>query len=529
MNEFYYENQGTNTFLVYELTDADRIDELSLGMLSNNRIPGLAQTVFTQLDERRFIKFNVSSKIPISQFFYGKVSRKGLLGVFEGISQALASAEDYMLESKDILLDHDYIFADVSSGKTELICLPVTVKEKPDVNLKEFLRDIMFTTQFDPTENCDYVAKIINYLNSASVIIPETFNRFITKLKAESKAVPKTDITADSRYMRPAPAVNNYLKSAPDTAVQPTPGMNGAAAKPVPNINVQPAAPVQPQPEKPAAGQVKQFGNMAVPNMPEKKAESVPADDGDEISLMYLLQHYNKDNAAAYKAQKERKKQADGSKKSGNAGNKTPAPAPESGQNTKKKKNKKGDKNATLNTNPGFAVPGQKTPPEPPQQVQPDPYDGNGIPAMNPPAGPDITPPQQVIPTVVYTPPAYSTDWDTGAFEETTVLIEDESGTSGSLAHLIRVSTREKISLDKPVFKIGIEKSYVDYCVKGNGAVSRSHANIINRDGRYYVVDTNSTNHTYINGQMISSLNETELHHGDKLRLANEDFVFNLY
>lgn len=527
MDIFRYENQGTNTFLVYELTDADRIDELSLGMLSNNRIPGLAQTVFTQLDERRFIKFNVSSKIPISQFFYGKVSRKGLLGVFEGISQALASAEDYMLESRDILLDHDYIFADVSSGKTELICLPVTVEDKPDVNLKEFLRDIMFTTQFDPTENCDYVAKIINYLNSASVIIPETFNRFITELKAESKAVPKTDIAADSRYMRPAPAVNNYLKSAPDTAVQPTPGMNGAAAKPVPNINVKPTPAAELQPERQVSAPADKFGGMAVPNMPEKKVQSVPEDTGDEISLMYLLQHYNKDNAAAYKAQKERKKQAGEAKKSGNAGTGAPLPAPEPKENAKKKKNKKGSKNATLDTNPGFAVPGQKVPSAPP--AQPDPCGGNNMAGVNPAAVPDRTLPEQITPTVVYTPPVYSPDWDTSAFAETTVLVENESGTSGSLAHLIRVSTREKILIDKPVFRIGIEKSYVDYYVSGNGAVSRSHANIISRDGRYFVVDTNSTNHTYINGQMISSLNETELHHGDKLRLANEDFVFNLY
>ena len=79
------------------------------------------------------------------------------------------------------------------------------------------------------------------------------------------------------------------------------------------------------------------------------------------------------------------------------------------------------------------------------------------------------------------------------------------------------------------MFRIGKEKSYVDYFVSDNTAVSRSHCNIISRDGQYFVVDTNSTNHTYVNGGMIQSNVETPLSHGTKIRLANEEFEFKLY
>lgn len=47
--------------------------------------------------------------------------------------------------------------------------------------------------------------------------------------------------------------------------------------------------------------------------------------------------------------------------------------------------------------------------------------------------------------------------------------------------NLIRVKTNEKIIINKPVFRIGKEKSYVDYFVSDNTAVSRSHANIVTR------------------------------------------------
>ena len=74
--KFSYENQGATTYLVYEVNESDEIDSLSLGMLTNNKIQGLAQTLFTQMDETRYIKYNVSSKISVRQFFNGPVNKK---------------------------------------------------------------------------------------------------------------------------------------------------------------------------------------------------------------------------------------------------------------------------------------------------------------------------------------------------------------------------------------------------------------------------------------------------------------------
>ena len=45
--------------------------------------------------------------------------------------------------------------------------------------------------------------------------------------------------------------------------------------------------------------------------------------------------------------------------------------------------------------------------------------------------------------------------------------------------------------------------------------------------GRYYVMDQNSTNGTFINGRIIKAGQETEILPGDCLMLANEEFIFN--
>lgn len=112
---------------------------------------------------------------------------------------------------------------------------------------------------------------------------------------------------------------------------------------------------------------------------------------------------------------------------------------------------------------------------------------------------------------------------------------EDEDGTalldeSQSVHYptLFRVLTEETISINKPVFRLGKERSYVDYFVTNNNAVSRSHADIITRGNKYFVIDLNSKNHTYINDQILAVQCETEIRDGDRLKLGNEEFIFNV-
>ena len=107
--------------------------------------------------------------------------------------------------------------------------------------------------------------------------------------------------------------------------------------------------------------------------------------------------------------------------------------------------------------------------------------------------------------------------------EGTTLLSENQDVRYPTL---FRILTEETISINKPVFRLGKERSYVDYFVSNNNAVSRSHADIITRGNKYFVSDLNSKNHTYINGQMIAVQCETEICNGDRLKLGNEEFVF---
>ena len=93
---------------------------------------------------------------------------------------------------------------------------------------------------------------------------------------------------------------------------------------------------------------------------------------------------------------------------------------------------------------------------------------------------------------------------------------------------LFRLVTQETIQVNKPVYRIGKEKSYVDYFVSNNTLISRSHADIITRSDGFYVKDLNSKNRTYINGCDIGVQSEVKINDGDRLILANEEFIFNV-
>ncbi len=520
MKEFTFENQGTNTYLVYSVGADDNVDTMSLGMLTNNKIPGLAPAIFTQMDTNKFVKYNVSAHISVKQFFSGPVNKKRLIGVFNGIVDAMLSAEDYMIDVNTIIMDLDYIFADVSTCETFLICLPLLNVNNTAVDLGVFFKNIMFGTQFDQTENCDHVAKIMNYLNSTPVFSLSDFKSLLNSIDMSSATQPV--ITKQPVVPTTAQTQQPKVEQPKVSPVQPTVVKTTPAQQP----QVVQTPPVQTPPVQVPPVQAPP---VQVPPAPSKAA---PSPNGEKkMSMMDLLMHYSKENAAKYKAQKEAEKNA--------AGSPVPVPA----KQTK-------SKNSVPTPNAGFAVPGQPTPPPsaqntgfaiPGQPVPPVtqqkvvPEQQKQAPAST--NAPSVSNPVPVAKPIVQAPVV--PQGQSMNFGETTVLGGGNIGETTVLGgaptavqpkpHLIRVKNNEKINLDKPVFRIGKEKSYVDYFIGDNTAISRSHANFISRDGEYFVTDTNSTNHTYVNGKMIQSNEETKLSHGDKVRLANEDFEFRLY
>ena len=121
-----------------------------------------------------------------------------------------------------------------------------------------------------------------------------------------------------------------------------------------------------------------------------------------------------------------------------------------------------------------------------------------------------------------------------GGAADTTVLGGDSNATTvlsggGNYGSLTRSKTNERITINREQFKIGRERSRVDYCISDNPAVGRLHAIIVNRNGSTYVVDQNSTNCTFVNSVRATANQEVRLNNGDKVTFADEEFTYNAF
>ena len=613
MNRITYENQGNNTYLVYEIAENDVIDNLSLGMINNNRIPGLASVIYTQLDDHKFLKYNITAKVPASTFLGGTVTKNRMLGVFSGVSKALLSAEEYMLDANSILLDLDYIFVDVSNCEAELICLPVQMERNNDV--VTFFKNIVFSATYDQTENSDYVAKIISCLNNHSSFSLSNFMQTIDELNGKrinlqelqnSQQLPpiqsqivNTEILPDGRETSETgrtqqvnimdnqpgvPPVKNIPagNSGMNQSITPEYGQVGGGMPsgqiPVDGMNiVQPEVPptgkkVKPgkeKPPKPGKKEVKKDRvapppqNWRVPGAPPIGPGGMPPISGERPPQPPVpggrppqppIPGKNPPQPTVYGQQPpmnvkppKEKKQGFFSKLFGKKQEQQPpmqetAPIPG------------GDPPIPGGRPP---IPGGMPPMRegiipPPTSGQPTmPGNNPPIPGGVPPM-PGNNPPQpgnsptggmnQSGNQGVYTPPQPPQTQTTTVyrymnFGETTVLGGDTvTGETSVLSvsqevkpYLVRKKTGQKVTIEGPVFKIGKEHNYVDYFIADNSAISRSHANIVVKGNDYFIVDTNSKNHTYVNGQMIPSNVETPLTHGSMVKLANEEFEFRMY
>lgn len=188
-----------------------------------------------------------------------------------------------------------------------------------------------------------------------------------------------------------------------------------------------------------------------------------------DISLFWLLQHYNKENAAAYKLQQSRKKEGKKNKKVAKTGKrekkktKDDALVPPTSLSNLKKPVQAGDRG---NENFGRTVYVKR---ENRQELEDMPVCAAALEC-----------------------PGYG----------------------------------QTVPVDHLPFLIGRSSTGVDLCIADNKTVGRMHAVISYHNGSYYIKDLKSLNHVFLNGRQIPSEKEVKLADGVKILLGDEEFVF---
>jgi len=578
MGNFSFENQGMNTFLVYSADDEINFDTLSLGMLTNNKIEGLLPVVYSQLDTTKFLRYNITSKISLQQYFQGTIKRDQFVKIFFSLTKTMMTVREYMIPEQSIILDTDRIYVDVSDGSASMVCLPILNKNS-FVDLAAFLKNIMFSITFDETQDSSYVTKVINYLNGTNNLNLKEFESVLLELARDRdsgnlKAHVICDGVSSNSGTQNGITTNNGIQNgiASDNGTQSGITTNNGVQNGMPTNGKNMNNGVQ-------NGVQVNNGNIIQSNPGQ---QSVPANQNNgrvQPNKNASIQSGNVDKRGKIWP-------FGGGKKK----NTTSQPVKPTTLTQPKKKNSKpiigmeipgisGQNNNGQNGLGDMKIPGQKV------EFNQNPYVKNNIPANQPVQTPQrpmqtsqqqMKPPQQLVrtpqqlvqmpqqpvqmpqqpvqtPQQPVQPPQQPVQMPQQPVQQQVTnnanssIPQGVNITSGmaqqvkpgetvelsSLNYqeslrptLIRVRNNQRITINQAILRIGREEGFVDYCVNDNMAIGRCHASISSRDNQYFIVDNNSKNHTYVDGRMVEAGKEYPLSSGVKIMLANEEFEF---
>ena len=159
MGTFNYEEQEGKKYLIYNKKPEEKIDPVTMEMMSNNQIGSLLSFESIQIDGALTLKYNVTGLESLKDYFSGVVGKTKLLNVMEGIIEAFLEAEDYFLDLSSYALEEEYIYIQPDTAKVFMVVLPFVREEmKPE----SFLKKLLLEVRYDQSEDCSYVAGLIN-------------------------------------------------------------------------------------------------------------------------------------------------------------------------------------------------------------------------------------------------------------------------------------------------------------------------------------------------------------------------------
>lgn len=500
----YFEHLGNNSFFCCRLDDGDAMDNFSYGMLSNNSISSVVPPIYSIENGEQYFRYNITAKVSLTDYFIGVVSKKQILNVFYSIVCGVLESEEYMIEPGVFLLNSDYIFVDPNTSNAYLIPVPIDNDEKA-FDICGFFKSILFSLNYNKSEDTNYITEIINFSNaSQNTSLTELKNLLFRLLEDKTKSASQP-IKKEKAQEVKKEVVNRQIKNE-----------EKSQKREFVEREVNKATEIKKKID--AEKSKKEVFDIPVD---DKKIEQQKPED--KMSLFKLLTNFSKENLELYKSQKD--------------SSQTTSTSP------KKEKPVVG--------NAGFAIPGQKTPAIVPEKKAPKkdikteqkpekkPINNASKSATEV----DHSSKKSFVQKKTETQGAYASTskdnfgstmyFDKDEFEST-MYLGSNIGESGEIQQeinprIIRKSTNEVAQISEFPFKLGKNPDYADFCIKGNPAISGAHALISEQDGEFFIKDTNSKNHVYING-IIAPIGEyTQINHNDIIKLADEDFEFVLY
>jgi len=510
---FTYESGVTGSFLVAGISKDESIIEFQVNMLAKNPNKHILPLDIRRNNDRINIYYNITSKLSLSQYLKrSQLSKNEFLDIFSGIVKTLLNSKEYLLSDNSFLLDEEYIYISPDTMCISMVYLPMKLNIDITKSLRDFaINFVVYSANIYEEDSDSFLQQFLSFLKKDTFSIIE-FDKLLKEMKRLVRKQEK-DLNEFPEVQKKEQASDNIdveQKKEDDFKEN--------------NLKIE-----IPKPKTSESRETK----INIPsNYKQSKLESEKnkADKGEKsnknsfcgnpniilgaviqtaiaVIILFLFFSGKLDNlgndkistavglllvaaAASYFMWKNILK----------------IKFPEN-----KNLQSEVERNNKTENNPKINIPNARPIEKMPKakRIQ----DEKDISHTG-----DADDERKILKDSLHTPIKIM-----GNVNETILL--DSSATKRPRLQVIKDGGVEEIVINKPSFIIGRLEGQVDY-VHSNNAIGKVHAEIITRDGCYYLKDLNSKNGTYINGKRIDSNKEYEIKNNDKITLANSEFIF---
>lgn len=574
---FRARNIGEEKYLSYTMGEDCELDEDVLDYCQDNTPEELVEIIYEEDDNYDYLTYPITGKLSLEEYISKERDCESVLFILRNIAQEMISLKEQAVPLSYVLLNRGFIYVDAEKKTVQFLCLPVESKGALSVEFKSFVRQLLANMKYDVEEDLNYVGKLLTYINGDNFNLRGLIGLAEALMEEEGISFEETGaIDADGVE------VVNTEEETPTENINDIMSNLEEGDTPLPEIGDDEEEEEEPaedaaEPEEeldsilPAGMQVKEEEPVQeeVPApQPEMKPEPVaPVADKTEVSpeaeqILSQVKPETTTGGSEKLQLKTNKKESDINlikdrikELVGEVPSAKPASQPSKNIQTLEDLDHFLDKPPVVKRNvvkvnraaiiqqteaemeAAEAEAAEATETETAEQKEEISTDGQTenitVPVIE-----DIYDDMNIEKKKDDEKEKDKKPKSTSILNKSvTELVKDAVGAVSAattanapkaLPYLIRVSTEERIMLNKAVFKIGKATRGVDYTVGGNGAISRQHAFIIQKDGVCYIKDNKSTNHTYVNGKRVEEGAEEILTHDSLVRLADEEFTFKI-
>lgn len=157
--------ENKQNYLEFMFEEGEKIIAYECEMILNNEIDGLLTATRKSYNGKTCLMYSTREKVALKRLEEGgKISMQDFLSICSSLLEAVCNLKEYSLYSGGVMLDKEFIFVDPRTMRCGMIYLPNADKDKPLEEIQYFFRELFFsgTVKMEDGAAVNWIVEILN-------------------------------------------------------------------------------------------------------------------------------------------------------------------------------------------------------------------------------------------------------------------------------------------------------------------------------------------------------------------------------